>query len=152
MRHVANGLLQSTEHLSFPELSQQRDEKSLDEIFNRVEKEEKKKAKLDHNLNNKLAHLKATQFMQELNTIQIEARRKDFSRNKVSNSIVGSSSYKGREKTQAEKEAEIEFKVKKVLQEQTNLALFKRFRGGVENRRVSKFWGQFERKKGKFKI
>ena len=38
MQQVADGLLQSTEHLSFPELSQKRDEKSLDEIFSRVEK------------------------------------------------------------------------------------------------------------------
>ena len=58
-----------------------------------------------------LGRLKSNHYMQELTTGLVQARKHAMARNTVSNSIAGSKAYKGRTMTEADKEAQMKFKI-----------------------------------------
>ena len=93
-----------------------------------------------------LGKLKPNQYMQELTTGLVQVRSHAMARNKVSNSIAGSKAYKGRTMTEADKEAQMKFKIQTKLVKELNERIM-RDHGHKLERRASKFWAnkEFER-------
>ena len=75
-------------------------------------------------LDNNIGTLKATRFMQEMNTICKDSRRHDFKRDKISNSI-DSKHYQPCEKTVAERLAGEKLERRRLLQSLLHKAFMK---------------------------
>ena len=98
--------------------------KSVSEMYDSLSKFDFTVRQKQHkkHIDNTIAGLTGTKFMQELNTLSIEKRRQDFKGNKVSNAVI-SRSYKGCGKTLAEAEAAHLNKAKTRLMERVKIRL-----------------------------
>lgn len=98
--------------------------RSVSELYDSLSKFDFEARPRQHkrHIDNSVAGLTGTKFMQELNTLSIERRRKDFTDTKVSSAVI-SRSYKGCGRTLAEAKAAHQQKVKTQLMERVKIRI-----------------------------